>query len=145
MLHDVGMADLAQDLEFLQEALHRLIDAGLLADRGRHLEHHHVADVGAFGEEQLRHRTLRDEIDAPVGLESRAGEILRHLRARRHAPAALRLGLLVGGAPDRVVELGVLDLRLADDLERAGGARLDGIGRFVVGGQENDRREPFAP
>ena len=41
--HDVRMADLAQHLEFLQEPLHRLIDAGLLADRRCHLEHHHVA------------------------------------------------------------------------------------------------------
>ena len=81
--HDVRMADLAQHLEFLQEALHRLIDAGFLADGRRDLEHHHVAMRGAFGEEQLRHRTLRDEIDAPVFLEARAGEVLGHLRARR--------------------------------------------------------------
>ena len=139
-----GWLDLAQHLEFLQEALHRLVDAGFLADGGRHLEHHHVAVARALGEEQLRHRTLGDELDAPVFLEPRAGEILRHLRAGRHAPAALRLGLFVGGAADRIVELGVLDLGLADDLERAGGARFDRVGGFVFGGQENDRRETLA-
>ena len=128
MLHDVRMADAAQDLEFLQEPLHRLIDAGFLADAGVTLSTTTPPYVGALGEEQLRHRTFGDEIDAPVCLETRAGEVLRHLRARGHAPAALRLGLFVGGAADRVVELGVLDLGLADDFERARGARLDGIG-----------------
>ena len=143
-LHDVRMLHVAQDFELLQEALHRLVDAGFLADRRRHLEHHHAADVGALGEEQVGHRSLGDQIDAAIGLEARAGEILRHLRARRHAPAALRLGLLVGGAPDRVVELGVLDLGLADDLVGAGGARLDRIGRIVGGRQEDHRRETLA-
>ena len=51
--HDVGMLDLAQNLEFLQEALHRLVDAGFLADGGRDLEHHHVSVACALGEEQL--------------------------------------------------------------------------------------------
>ena len=139
--HDVGMLDLAQDLEFLQEALHRLVDAGFLADGGRDLEHHYVSVACALGEKQLRHRTLGDEFDAPVFLEPGSREVLGHLRAGRHAPAALRLGLFIGGAADRIVELGVLDLGLADDLERAGGACFHRIGGFVFGRQENDRRE----
>ncbi len=138
------MAHAAQDFEFLQKALHRLVDAGLLANRRRHLEHHDPADLGALGQEQLRHRSFRDQVDAPVGLEACTREILRHLRAGRHAPAALCLGLLVGRAPDRIVELGVFDLRLADHLEGAGGSRFTGVRRLVVGGQEDHRRETLA-
>ena len=138
------MAHVAQDFEFLQKALHRLVDAGFLADRRRHLQHHDATNRGAFGEKQFRHRPLRNQFDATVGLEPCAREILRHLRAGRHAPTALCLGLLVGRAPDRIVELGVLDLRLADHLECAGGPRFTGIRRLVGGGQEDHRRETFA-
>ena len=38
----------------------------------------------------------------------------------------------------------MLDLELADDFERTRSARLDRIGRLVIGGKENDRRETFA-
>jgi hypothetical protein len=142
--HDVRVLHVAQDLELLEETLHRLVDARFLAHRRRHLEHDHAAQVRTFREEKIGYRAPCDVIDAPVRLEPAPRKILREFRRRRHAPAALCFRLLVCGALDGIVEHGVADLLFAEDRVRTRRAGFDRIGRFVAGRQEDDGRETLA-